>query len=253
MTAVAFDGARVRTRLFVEAGLAPGQTIALSDAAAHYLTRVLRVQAGDAVLLFNGRDGEALATVAAADKRSVSLSVDRQVRPQPPTQPVWLLPAVVKRPGFETILRQATELGVSDIQPVLTRHGEPDRVNLDRAETIVREAAEQSERLTVPRLHPPRALTALLADWPADRPLLACLETGSAAPIATVDPGAIPTLLLGPEGGFAPDEVDALHALSTVVPVSLGPRILKADTAAAAALAVVQASQADGAGRPPHR
>lgn len=253
MTAVTLDGVRVRTRLFLADDLRPGQPLTLADAPAHYLTRVLRARLGEAVLLFNGRDGEVLATVAATDKRHATLSLIRQVRPQPAPEPLCLLPALVKRPAFETILRQATELGVSDIQPVLTRHAEPDRLNAERAQTLLREAAEQCERLDVPQLRPPRPLTDLLADWPADRPLLACLETGAAKPVTAVDYGPVPSLLLGPEGGFAPDEVDALHALSTVIPVSLGPRILKADTAAAAALAAIQATRGDGHARPPHR
>jgi 16S rRNA (uracil1498-N3)-methyltransferase len=225
-------------RLYVETALVEGGAIATSAAQAHYLANVMRRHSGDRVLLFNGHDGEFSARIETIRRDRVDLSVGHQTRGQGPEPDLWLAFALLKRDATDLVVQKATELGVAVLYPVLTERTHTHRVNGDRLKAIAIEAAEQSERLTVPVLHPPRQLRPVLSDWPQDRRLFAAIERSSA-------PGIVPAegscgLLVGPEGGYSPPELDALHARPFVTPVSLGPRILRAETACIAGLALLQ-------------
>lgn len=234
-------------RLYVEAPLEPGAGVAASDAQAHYLLNVMRLGAGAAVLLFNGRDGEWQATVTVPAKRSVHFAVRGQSRAQSPAPDLWLAFAPVKRLDF--LVEKASELGVAALQPVFTRHTAITRVNLDRLNANAREAAEQCERLTVPVIHEPVSLDAFMTAWPTGRRLYFLDETGGGAPIAAALSGGSPAtpagFLTGPEGGFAQSELDALRHLPFATAVDLGPRVLRAETAALAAVACWQALLGD--------
>ncbi|HUB10501.1 MAG TPA: 16S rRNA (uracil(1498)-N(3))-methyltransferase [Acetobacteraceae bacterium] len=228
-------------RLFVPMPLAPGVTIAGTAAQAHYLGTVLRRQPPDPVHLFNGRDGEWHARIATLHRDRVTLTVEIQRRPQQPEPDLWLVFAMLKRDATDHVVEKATELGVSALHPVLTERTNAARVNLDRLAAITIEAAEQCERLTVPVIHEPRRLPDLLHDWPAGRPLFAATERSPAA--IPLRPTAVPAaLLVGPEGGFTVTELEALVRHPFVTPVSLGPRILRAETVCVAGLALLQAS-----------
>jgi 16S rRNA (uracil1498-N3)-methyltransferase len=246
-------------RLFVDADLRTGGEVRLVDDRVHYLRHVLRLETGAPVDLFNGRDGEWCSTLAAIAKAHVTLVVERQLRPQAPGCDLWLVFAPIKRARIDYIAEKATELGVSTLQPVLTQHTAVERVNVERLRAIAVEAAEQCERLNVPDVMAPVSLGKLLAEWPPNRRLLLCAEAGDAHSIADTlrshldDAGAPWAVMIGPEGGFARSELDALVKLPFVMPVGLGPRILRADTAALAALACWQAILGDGQQRPPHR
>lgn len=243
---------KTQARLFVEQPLAAGATFGLSADQAHYLRHVLRLEAGAVVALFNGRDGEWRAVLDSATKRGATVIVGDQTRAQAGEPDLWLAFAPIKRARIDFLIEKATELGVAALLPVFTRHTAVERVNLDRLRAHAIEAAEQTERLSVPTLHEPQTLAALLAGWPAPRRLLMCDEAGSGAPIAqalaALDAPAREApwaILIGPEGGFAADELATLRGLNYVTPVSLGPRILRADTAAIAALSCWQAELGD--------
>jgi 16S rRNA (uracil1498-N3)-methyltransferase len=235
---------RPATRLFVEAALGEGVEVALSAAAAHRLRVVLRLREGDAVALFNGRDGEWLARIAAMGRDGGTVALGERLRPQPAEDDLWLVFALIKRPRLEWLVEKATELGAAALVPVLTQRTVADTVNPARLSAIAREAAEQCERLSVPELRAPQPLAALLATWPGERRLIHCDETGRAPPVAaamaSLEPGPV-AVLVGPEGGFAESELDALGKLPNLTSVGLGPRVLRSETAALAALAVVQA------------
>jgi 16S rRNA (uracil1498-N3)-methyltransferase len=185
--------------------------------------------------------------------------LDSQRRPQAPSPDLWLAFAPIKRARIDLIAEKATELGVSALWPVMTRRAEPMRVNIERLANIAIEAAEQAERLDIPAVEEPRTLDRLLAGWPEERALFACAEAGEAEPIADAVASRRDRpagFLIGPEGGFAPNELDALRKLPFVVAVGLGPRVLRAETAAIAALACWQALAGDAANadsRPPFR
>jgi 16S rRNA (uracil1498-N3)-methyltransferase len=197
-------------------------------------------------LLFNGRDGEWLAEIATA-KRGAMLTCLKQTQAQAGVPDLWLLFAPVKKTPADYLVQKATELGVSKLQPVFTRRSIVTRVNPDRLLANVVEAAEQSGRLSVPEIGTPTPLEKILAAWPKQRRLYFCDEGGNAKPLAEVAGNAPAAILTGPEGGFDPAERDALRALSFVTPVTLGPRILRADTAALAALAIWQSVKGDWA------
>jgi 16S rRNA (uracil1498-N3)-methyltransferase len=242
-----------RTRLYVETSLAAGAHIDLPAPQAHYLVNVMRLKAGDAVCLFNGRDGEWRATIHDAKRKGCAVAVDTLLRAQRAEPDLWLLFAPLKKARTDYLAEKATELGASLLWPVYTRRTVAGRVNLDRLRANAVEAAEQSERLTLPELREPAKLMDALQSWPPDRRLILCDESGTAKPIAealsllltAAKPSDRYALLIGPEGGFAADELDALRKLPFVTPVGLGPRVLRADTAALAALACLQALAGD--------
>ncbi|MEO9190994.1 MAG: 16S rRNA (uracil(1498)-N(3))-methyltransferase, partial [Acetobacteraceae bacterium] len=226
-------------RLFTPAALHPGAEIAATPGQARYLATVMRRTPDDPVRLFNGHDGEFLARITALRRDRATLIVEHQLRPQAPEPDLWLAFALLKRDATDVVVQKATELGAAALLPIFTERTNAARVNATRLAAIATEAAEQSERLTVPTIHAPRRLADLLATWPADRRLFAAIERREAPAITpTTEPAA---LLIGPEGGFTDAELDALARHKSVAPVSLGPRILRAETAAIAGLALLQA------------
>jgi 16S rRNA (uracil1498-N3)-methyltransferase len=226
-------------RLHVEASLTAGQSVEATAPQAHYLATVMRRSAGDRVRLFNGRDGEWEALITASGRGKAAFAAEHLVRPQADDADVRLMFAVLKRDATDMVMQKATELGVSALLPVFTERTNAVRVNADRLRAIAVEAAEQSERLTVPVLYPPRPLHDALADWPADRLLFAATERADAVPLT---PARGPAgLLIGPEGGLGPRDRALLERYGFVRPVSLGPRILRAETAAIVGLALLQA------------
>lgn len=240
-----------RQRLFVRGVLAPGARVELGRSQAHYLANVLRLEDGDRLLAFNGRDGEFRATLTTESRRSHALVIGEQLRVQPPAPDLRYLFAPVKHARLDYMVEKATEMGVARMTPVLTQHGQVTRVNRERMEANAIEAAEQCGILTLPRIDEPVALESLLDAWPTDEPtrrIIFCDEAdGRADPLAilaalTPSPLAV---LIGPEGGFSAEERTQLRALPFVTPLPLGPRILRADTAAVAALALVQAARGD--------
>jgi len=230
-------------RLFVSADLAADAAIEADAGQANYLRNVLRLKPGDVILLFNGRDGEWRATIADARRRGVTLSVEEQTREQTGTPDLHYLFAPLKHARLDYMVQKATEMGVGRLRPVLTEFTQVARVNLDRMRANVIEAAEQCGILSIPAIEPPRKLFDLLADWETERRLVFCDESAAlksaADTFAGVKDGPA-ALLIGPEGGFSERERADLLARPYVVPLSLGPRILRADTAAVAALALVQ-------------
>lgn len=245
-----------RSRLYVEAALAAAAQIELDRDQSHYLTRVMRLDRGAEVALFNGRDGEWTARIVGTSKRGCTVEVESLRRRQTPAADLWLLFAPVKRQPLDWMVQKATELGVGVLQPVMTQRTVVDRVNLARLRSIVIEAAEQSERLDLPELREPLPLSKALEAWPHQRRLAVCDETGrgTAAAKAFGEAARGPWgVLLGPEGGFAPAELDALRDLAFVTLIGLGPRVLRAETAAVAVLAVWQAMLGDWPEAPPRR
>jgi 16S rRNA (uracil1498-N3)-methyltransferase len=240
-------------RLYVPAPLRAGTKLALDPAQVNYLRNVLRRQAGDAVLVFNGRDGEWRATLEDSGKRSVSLVIHELARAQTAALDLHYLFAPLKHARLDYMAQKAVEMGASRLQPVLTRHGQVARVNLDRMRANAIEAAEQCGILTLPEVGEPVALDRLLAERDPARLLVFCDEDAEVKdPVAALSAArprdtAAPALavLVGPEGGFADDERAALLRVPNVVRLALGPRILRADTAAVAALALVNAVLGD--------
>ncbi len=215
-----------------------GVSVLLDEPRARYLGTVMRRVVGDRLRLFNGRDGEWQARITTLGKRGALAEAEVLLRPQTPEPDHWLLLSIIKREALEWAVEKATELGVAEIHPVVTARSQPARPNPDRLRAIATEAAEQCERLTVPVIHPPRPLETALRDWPAGRALIAAIERGVAAPMGGQAGAA--ALLIGPEGGFDPKELDAMRRLPFLVPASLGPRILRAETAAIVGLALLQ-------------
>lgn len=237
-----------KLRLYVEAPLGQGARVMPDEAQSHYLLRVMRAKVGDRASLFNGRDGEWLARIAEVSKRACVLECERQTEPQSEVPDVWLCFAPIKKTPADYVVQKATELGVRVLQPVFTRRTIVSRVNLERMHANGVEAAEQSARLSVPETREPVALDKLLAAWPNGRRLIFCDEGEDTRPIAqilTAEPDQPFAILTGPEGGFDPTERDMIRALPNAVPVALGPRILRADTAALAALAIWQSVWGD--------
>ena len=246
-------------RLYVTEHLQKSARFAADERAAHYLLNVLRRGSGDPLLLFNGSDGEYRGRIAEAAKRRLILEALELSREQDEEPDLWLCFAPLKKDAVDFLVEKGTELGVSRFQPVLTAHTASNRINQTRLTAVAIEAAEQCERLTVPEVFEPISLEALRTGWKDDRRLLVCAEAGDALPIAealsrlTSDVRISHrfAVLIGPEGGFQDDELDRLKKLHFVTPVGLGPRILRAETAALAALAAFQAILGDGAKRPP--
>ncbi len=226
-------------RLFVSPPLAVGTPVQVEGNKAHYLLRVMRVAPGDAVILCDDATGEWAARVVATGKREVVLDPVEHLRPREGVPDFWLCAALLKKDRFDLVLEKATELGVARIQPVVTRRCVADKLNLDRARTIAVEAAEQCARTALPEIGEPLPLAALLRDWPADRTLFFADEAGGEAAARRFADRAPPcALLTGPEGGFDDAERAAIREMEQAVPISLGPRILRGETAAIAATAL---------------
>ena len=246
-------------RLYVHDPLGSGLSLILDRNRTHYLKNVLRREPGDEVGLFNGRDGEWLGRITELGKKGAAVALDRQRRPQAAGPDLWLAFAPIKRARIDMLAEKATELGCSVLQPVMTRRADAQRVNTERLSAIAIEAAEQTERLDVPEIRAPVPFDKLIAAWPDDRTLFVCAEAGAAVPIAEAARAGIGRkagFLIGPEGGFDPAELDRLRKLPFAVAVGLGPRLLRAETAAIAALACWQALAGDAAqaeARPPFR
>ena len=234
-------------RLYVKAVLATGTPVAPTLDQSRYLTQVMRLKLGDELLVFNGRDGEWRCAVAEILKKGVILRAEEQVRPQTFGPDLELIVAMVKKARVETIVEKAAELGARRVRLVLTKRTNADRIRLDRLDAIAEEAAEQTGRMDVPPVNDPIKLDALLDGWEAGRRLMFCDETGGApAGSALREAGeGLWSILIGPEGGFSPEEGERLRSLPFATAVSLGPRILRADTAAIAAMTLWQAAVGD--------
>lgn len=239
---------RPATRLYVTAGLGPQAVVELSADQSHYLQHVLRCKPGDQVNLFNGRDGEWSAEVTELRKGRGTVTAGRLLRAQKPSPDLWLVFAPVKRARLDYMVQKAVELGVSALLPVVTRFTMVERIKAERLVANAIEAAEQCDRLDVPAIHDPVTLSALLDAWDPARNLLFCDEGGDARPLLQAleqgprGPGAV---IIGPEGGFHPDERLLLRQREWVTPVTLGPRILRSDTAAVVALSLWQSVLGD--------
>jgi len=246
---------KIKARLFVEVPLAAGTALWLGESQAHQLIHTLRSREGDAVSVFNGTDGEWLAHATLIKKKQVQLSVESMRAPQKNAPDIWLVFAPVKNEKIDFMVKRAVELGVSALLPVITRHTIVSRVNMERLYANAIEAAEQCGRMDVPALHEPQTLDRVLGAWSASRMLIHADESGRGLPIhralATQVRGPA-AVLIGPEGGFAGEERRMIALLSATIPVSLGPRILRAETAALAALAHAQAWLGDGDELPCH-
>lgn len=233
-------------RLFVAEPLAAGAMVRIEGNPAHYLARVMRAAPGDVVILCDDVTGEWAARVADVGKRDVVLEVAERLRPREAVPDLWLIPALLKKDRFDLILEKATELGVSRIAPVITRRCVADKLNLDRARAITTEAAEQCARTALPQLAEPMKLDALLTGWPDGRALFFADENGGEPAAAAFAQHAGPAAILtGPEGGFDEAERAAIHAHPAARAITLGPRILRGETAAMAALAVWMATAGD--------
>jgi 16S rRNA (uracil1498-N3)-methyltransferase len=233
-------------RLFVEARLSAGALIELQGAQAHYLARVLRLREGAPVLLFDDLTGEWEARIVEAGKRAVSLQVERLVRAREIVPDLWLCAAPLKKGRIDWLAEKACELGAARLIPVLTRRTVVEKPKLERLRAHMIEAAEQCGRTALPALDEPARLDQLLSAWPAERRLIFCDEEGGRAPIEALrGAGAPAAILIGPEGGFDAEERAAIRAVPGAVPISLGPRILRADTAAAVAVGLWQAISGD--------
>lgn len=244
-------------RLYTEHGLAAGGPIPLTGNQAHYLRNVMRAATGDTLSVFNGQDGEWEVRIESLSKGSGMLSLVRQTREQVAETGPWLLFAPIKRGPLDFLVQKAVELGASALWPVMTERTNAGRVNMDRMAATTIEAAEQSERLTLPDLRAPEKYSIVLENWPQDRRLLVCVERSAAPAIGNILHNQAGTdnwaILTGPEGGFSSSELDLLTQLPFVSLVSLGPRILRAETAALAALACWQAALGDWDRPPPPR
>lgn len=236
-----------RLRLYISHDLAPG-SLSLGKDQSHYLANVMRAKPGETVLLFNGRDGEWGGRLESVGKNTVTVMVETRTRPQAAEPDLWLLAAPIKKDRIDLVAEKAAELGASALWPVFTRRTVMSRVNTDRLTAHMVEAAEQCERLCVPEMKDPDSLDKVLSRWDHGRALLYLDESGGGAPlagvVASLPPGPL-AVLVGPEGGFTQDERDMLARFPFAHAVGLGPRILRAETAAIAALAVIQSVRGD--------
>jgi len=231
-------------RLFVTAPLGVGASVALEGAQANYLGNVMRMKAGDAVLLFDGVSGEWLAEVVESGKKRVALVVREATRPQESVPDLWLAFAPVKKGRVDWLVEKAVELGVARLVPVVTQRTIVDKLNLERMRSHIVEAAEQCGRTALASIDPAVSLAAFLRERDPARRLYFADETGGERAATAFAPGAA-AILTGPEGGFTPQEAEAIRASQNAVPISLGPRILRADTAALAAVTAWMAAVGD--------
>jgi 16S rRNA (uracil1498-N3)-methyltransferase len=240
---------RPAPRLYVAAPLVAKGAVPLEDDRSHYLLHVLRLQDGDDVRVFNATDGEWHGQLQKVGKHNAVITPQSQTRTQQAEPDVWLCPAPIKKAHFDYMIEKVTELGATAIQPVLTARTQIREVNAERCRSIAIEAAEQCERLSVPDILTAQNLDSFIQAWPADRLPIICAEWGDATPvheafaaIKPLDTNKI-AILTGPEGGFMAEELEALGTLKNALFIRLGSRILRADTAAIAALAVWQATR----------
>jgi 16S rRNA (uracil1498-N3)-methyltransferase len=235
-------------RLFVKSKLAAGVEVEFGTGQAHYLGNVLRLRQGEEILLFNGKEGEWCASLVSIGKKRAHAAVSHQTRPQEDGPDLHYLFAPLKRARLDYVAQKATELGASVLRPVLTRRTITERLKIDRLITNAVEAAEQCGILRVPEVLEPEPLARVLSTWDAGRPMVFADEAAaSASPLqalAALEGGPV-AILIGPEGGFDPEERSMLLAKPYVHPISLGPRVMRADTAAVAALALVNAALGD--------
>ena len=234
-----------KVRLYVEQALGAGQAVALTQDQAHYLFAVMRLGVGAGVLLFDGRHGEWLARVAHIGKRDMILTVEAQLRVRETVPDIWLVFAPVKKDRMDMIVEKSCELGVAKLVPVITRRTIVDRVNADRVRRTIIEAAEQCHRTALPLYAEPVKLSALLRDWPMERTLFFADETGGGGftdAIAAIPRGTPAAILIGPEGGFDANERDMIRTHRCARPISMGPRILRAETAVIGALSIWMAA-----------
>lgn len=236
-------------RLCVDSALAAGARVLLGREQANYLLNVLRLGEGAGLLVFNGRDGEWQARIHGGTRKAPELAIERQTRPQPPANDLWYLFAPIKSARLDYMVQKAVEMGAGQLHPVITRRTVPSRVNLERMRANAVEAAEQCGILHVPEVAGDMPLAKVLDHWPAGRRLIFCDEDAPVADslvaLKTITRGAPLAVLIGPEGGFDPAERQQMLQMPNVLPISLGPRILRADTAAIAALTLVQAVLGD--------
>ena len=236
-------------RLYFPGPLVLGAEVELAADQAHHLLTVLRLGQGAPVAAFNAAAGEFLCRIREAGKKRIRLTIERQLRAPEGEPDLWLLFAPIKRTRLDWLIEKASELGVAAFVPVLTARTQPERFNEGRLRLLAIAASEQSERLSVPEIHLPEPLDRVLAAWPAGRHLVLCDESGAGPPVADAlagfPPPAQAALFVGPEGGFTDRELDALGKLPIVTRVGLGPRVLRAETAVLAALAVYQAIAGD--------
>ncbi len=232
-------------RLFTPPPLSPGAEIALGEAQSHYLANVMRAAVGESLRVFDGVSGEWRASVTKISRKLVVLTALEQTRTQAPEPDAWLCFALLKRAKTDMVVEKATELGVSVIQPIITARTNADHVKLERLRAIAIEAAEQCERLAVPEIRPPLPLARLMADWPAERRLFIADERRTGSLLSSLqEQGDGPVALMtGPEGGFTGAELEAIARTPQVTRVSLGARILRAETAAIAGLALLLAAR----------
>ena len=245
-----------KARLFVDAPLTAGAMLTLAEKPSHYLAAVMRMREGDAAALFNGRDGEWRAVIVSVAKRHVTVQLEAQLRPHSLPPDHWLLFAPIKNGRIDFVAEKATELGVRAFGAVRTARTVVTRVNEERLLANAIEAAEQTGRVDVPQMLPYRALENWLDGWDTSRRIILCDETGQGEPPDVALPphrGRPAALLVGPEGGFAPAELERLRTLPYVTAMTLGPRVLRADTAALAALTCLQLLMGDWDDKPAFR
>jgi 16S rRNA (uracil1498-N3)-methyltransferase len=231
-------------RLFVDTPLADGAAPVIDGPAAHYLLNVMRAKVGDPLLLCDNVSGEWLGIVSDTARRALTVTIERRTRPIEVVPDLWLCFAPVKKARLDWIVEKATELGIARLLPVITERTIVDRINRERIEAQIVEACEQCGRTALPTLADPVKLPRLLADWPTERALLFADEDGG-VPMAALAAPAPAAILTGPEGGFTPRERDLLLAAPAVRRLALGPRILRAETAAIAATALWMAQHGD--------
>ncbi len=244
---------KTKARLFVNEALRATAKITATSHQAHYLLKVLRAENGDRVVLFNGYDGEWTSVINDVSKKRCAFRVEKQLREQQVEPDLWLAFAPLKKSNTDFVIEKASELGASRLIPVFTEHTNSTRVKFERLRVIAMEAAEQCDRLSVAQVTEPVTFTELIDQWPEQRSLLVPDETGGGESLKSVldaDQKSLHGLLIGPEGGFARSELDVLGNLPFVTLVGLGPRILRTETAAIAALACYQAIIGDWDQRP---
>jgi 16S rRNA (uracil1498-N3)-methyltransferase len=252
---MAYDPTRIR--LFVDVPLTPGAAIELTADHVHYMRAVMRRREGDRFHVFNGRDGEWTAELAVLGKKTGTARLLGRVREQSSVPDLWLVFAPIKGARLDFVAQKATELGAAVLQPLLTERTVVRNLNLDRLRANAVEAAEQCECLAVPEIREPQTLRNLLGAWPAERGLIFCDEGGDRPALETLESargqGSAWAILTGPEGGFSDTERSLIRARKHALPISLGPRIMRADTAAVAALALFQATLGDWSTSAVHR